>query len=1085
MYEKFQPTTETQDAELDTLRIVREAGISALSAAFKTSANADDIFGSVSFVSTDAPPAQPETVDANPERTKIEELQKQYGIHVIRILTPSSTEYGVYQNDKLQFTTRNADLEAELKKNGMHPLKELSFDKDSRLDDFFVYVQRNYGLRSIQFTTASKTTYAFYNEKDELVSSGSLKDLADKIDKGEVPRQFKPASPEKQNASAKVITHLPNGQTAVEYGDGSEVRLNKDKEVISFSSSREFSIKPANRERTLWSTSEGGTVKGKYSFLPDGSIKFETLDEKSGLAERVYDGKAGVSDTFKDGTRVSYVQGIAKRIVSPDGTTVAIDGSSELTISRKDGKKWNVKVEKNGGLTPKTEADALTQDDELRLQALLGDAYAKMGLMPQALKHHQVVLDALEQKYTPGSSEPVKQHMRIAELKQLNRDSKGAEWHTREIQEIKRVSDYMHRVAGAPDDLARAFVVADALPSNIKLDTTGKTIRLDLTDAGKALEAIPGLRLPGTRNTSDLKALSLNGNKFTIEGNGSFKFKIPNTEFYSDINLKNANCDITADPSDPTKVKLSNFRGLSIQVLGANFQPEHITLSAVRNADGSECLKLEFGKLVPAIGADGKPDLIAGLVAARVPEVAPVEIGVPKEVRIDRLMEQVSAWSKAGDKKDAGKMFEAIVGLYANTDISNVFKDITQMKKTGSKIEIDLNAKGDYSIGGLPIVGNAKVSTELVRDGGKVTLKNIEGAKTKFPLPDDVANGLGLKNPIAIAIKEISLGEPDKAGNRVATIKTDSVLESVSLKVGPNFEPLRDEKGNISVEAKLKSGDSVATVKLLANPDQLAKADPTNIDFSVHVTGGSDQVAKIAQGFIGHELDPTVAELLNGIESVTKKGDQITITRKAASTHDKGGLKVNVAKTVGFKIDPKAANLELRDISGIDIVDLPDVAGKIYAHKMPVSIRYVSLSNADQNGERVFTMKADGVVSSATLQLDASMNPKQIVAVVENPAKYLKESLGNRDQVARRLDMLTKGKSYRITIAGNGAVDLDGLGGVGGVADMLLNGGDLVSLTGAASTVVGYVGTNITRGSAEANRGLAQKVEEAWNYLFK
>ncbi|MDZ4834875.1 MAG: hypothetical protein SGJ27_13940 [Candidatus Melainabacteria bacterium] len=745
---------------------------------------------------------------------------------------------------------------------------------------------------------------------------------------------------------------------------------------------------------------------------------------------------------------------------------------------------------KTGGANPdvaKTnviKADAVKTSDS----PVTADSASRLS----TIKHHQSLANDAERRYVPGSVELVEHHKHLAELKAKQNDKTGAEWHAKEVTEINRVADHMKAVNNAPGDLMRLLVVTNALPANLKLDTAGKVIRFELSDAGKALEAIPGLRLPGTRELGGLKAIKLEGNQLKIEGEGNFKFKVPNTEIVTDIKLSNASCDIISDPKDPTRLKLSNFKGFSISAYGADLQPEHLVLSTVKNEDGSDSLKIEFGRLIRAVAAEKQvgpkalaKDGFAALVGLQVPDIPLVQIPVPGQVRFDRLFSEALNWTKAGEAKDAGKMFESIVGLYANTEISNVFTDIKQLKKTSDKIEIETNGRNLYSIGGLPLSWDSKISADLKKDGGKIALTNIEGAKVKLALPGDVANGLGIKNPMEIAFKEISIGEADKDGNRIATIKTDSILESVSLKIGPKFEPVRDKQGQITLEANLKRDDARTSIKITANPEQLAKGDPANIEFAINVTGGSDKLAQVVQGFMGAELDPNVKELLNGVESVTKVGDQITINRKKETVHEKSGLKVHVAKAVSFKIDPKAANLELREITGINIVDLPDVAGKIYAHKMPISMRYLSLTRPDKAGERVLTMKADGVVSSATIHLDASMKPKEIIAVVENPAKYLKESLGNRDMIARKLDMATKGKSYAIRIKGDGSVDLDGLGGVGGVSDMLLNGGDLVSVEGAAATIIGYVGTSATRGQAAADRGLGQKITETWNALFR
>lgn len=1127
VYEQFKSSADKQTNNIDSARIIEELGTASLASALQDSgqaasqAAANQIFGSVFFVGAelpDQPATKPDSAKADgvktdsgkadgsktdakvegakpsdatihdPDREIIDQLQPKYGIHVLRVITPSKVEAHIYQNDKLQFSTEGKDLEAELKKQGMHELKDLGFDKDSTLSNYFDYVKRHYGFNSIHIIQGSGSTFYFYDRDGKKVSEGSVLDLQNHIEKNGL------SANDVDPPSKKTITHMPNGLTAIEYPDGSEVLLGKDKQIARYITPRGDVIKPENAEGTKWRTKDGSTLDGKLSFSPSGAVTFEFSDTNNPLAKRTYSPPKGVEDTYRDGLKVSYSDGAATKVQCSDGATIAMSneqGAKAYSIMLKDGRGWNVKEEASGKLVSNDPAKELPEADQISLQKRLGDVYEKIGKTSDAIKHHQIVTNAAELQYTPGSLELVPHHKHLAELKLKLNDTKGAEWHTKEVNELNRVSDYLGRVKAAPDDLMRMLLVTNALPSNLKLDTAGKVIRFEFNDAGKALEAIPGLRLPGTRDLSGIKAISLEGNQLKFEGEGTFKFKVPNTDIIADFKLSNASCDISCDPKDPTRLKLSNFKGLSVSAFGANLQPEHLILSTSKNQDGTDTFKIEFGKLIPAVAAEKKPgakdiakDGLALLIGSQVPDIPPVSFPMPSQVRLDRLFSEALNWAKAGDAKDAGKMFESIVGLYGNTEISNVFTDIKEMKKTGDRIEISTAGRNLYSIGGLPLSWDAKVSADFKQDGTKISLSNIEGARVKLVLPGDVANGLGIKNPMEIAFKEISLSEPDKEGNRIATIRTDSILESVSIKVGPKFEPIRDKQGKITLDANLKRDDARASIKITANPEQLSKGDPANIEFALNVTGGSDKIAQILQGFMGHELDPTVKELLNGVESVTKVGDQITINRKGDSVHEKSGLKVHVAKAVSFKIDPKATNLELKDITGINIVDLPDVAGKIYAHKMPITMRYLSLSNANQAGERVLTMKADGVVSSATIYLDASMKPKEIIAVVENPAKYLKESWGNRDFLAQKLDRATKGKSYAIRIKGDGSVDLDGLGGVGGVADMLLNGGDLVSVEGVAATVVGYVGTSATQGSAAANRGLGDKIVETFQGIF-
>jgi hypothetical protein len=1008
-------------------------------------------------------------------------LDRVYGAQVIEIRNGTRpAEYVVFQGNQKQFTTQNPDLVAEMQKRGFQPKDSILPGEKTQAGNYLDYLQRNFGVHVLHMLSGTQESYAAF-AGNKTIKAQSLEDLQSQLDKAGLKRiEGKP--PE-----TTTVTRLPDGKIAVEVAGGGSLTLSRDKKVLEYQSAAGNTFKPDENKPDVWHSDRGETWNGRFNLSDKGVLSFAFTNDESGRVSRTFRGKNAHEDTYKDNSTIGYTDGRVTKITNADGTIeFGTDGKHKTVTVGDSGGQNRTTYLIDGSARLRTQDDQpLPADKQFELQDRLRATFEKLGMNAEAIRHGEQAVTALEQGYRPGDTSTADYHKHLADLQKRFGTAAAAKHHLLEATEINRVADYLKSINGAGGPLEQTTAVIGKLPTDMKIDAKGPSMQLSVNDFGKLLEAIPGLRLPAERNLAGIKSIGIQDGKLKLEGTASLELRLPNAPLPVQLTLKDTTADVVVDPKDPNKLHLSNIKGLTVAGAKAEFSIPNIDLTLQQQGDGNS-LSIAVGKPVPV--KDPKHPFASfynNVASFAVPELPNTTVPIPKEARVDKIFSELRAWASKDEKsRDTAKLAEAITSVYADPSIVSKFGGIKSVEKNGNRIEIASNGGDLHNLGGLPLKWEAKVSAELETNGKNLKLKDIKGVKSDVTLPGDVAQALGMKNPMDVTIKELSLSEPDKDGNRIASLKTDSAVETLSIKVGPNFEPVCDKEGNIKLSIGLQKDGAKVPIEVTFNPQQLAAGDPKKIDFKLSVLENSDQVPNMAEAFIGHQLDDTARGLLKGVTSISKKGDLVTVERQNATTLEMNGLKVESAKTLSFKINPDPKNIELKDISGLSITGLPDIAGTIYGHKMPIYLKELSLTGANKDGERELTMRANGVVEWARVKLNANMTPSEIVARVENPAKCLKEGLPNRSGVAKYLDATTQGRSYTIVVRNN-TVDLDGLGGLSGVSDMLLNGGDLVSPEGILATGAGVIGTAVTEGPTSAATKLGDKVVDTWNRLFK
>jgi len=626
------------------------------------------------------------------------------------------------------------------------------------------------------------------------------------------------------------------------------------------------------------------------------------------------------------------------------------------------------------------------------------------------------------------------------------------------------------------------------LPGKIAVVADKQQVSLSTDSAEKFLKAIPGIKLNDGVNISGIKQIKLDGTSVSLEGKGKFVAD-DGTGGKLTINLDGLKAELKLDPMDSSKVTLSNIKGLSVDKSGASIDITQMSLKLIEDKEGNLSLRVtpdniagkkrESNDLLSRFKAGYNS--VAAAIGEKVIEPFDVPLCNKKDAPVSEVFSELGKWVAKPEARDVNKVAEAIAGLYIDPQFSGLFRGIKGVEKDGNNFVLKSDGGDLHNIGGLPVAWDKEIKAKM--EPGVAPKLTIEsGMKISLPIPNDVAEACGIKNPQEYAIKEVSLSEPDKSGHRIATVKMDGPVESVSMKVDSRMEPVPiDAKGTVQVDARLKEGN--VGLNLQFNPRELREGKRDQINFKLSVTDKHAQLPDALEKFLGNTLDPNLRTILTGIRTFERAGDKISIGREAATSHEIGGLRVSAAKDITFKVKSDDKGVALDSLSGVQITALPGFANTIYRTRLPITLNGIKLSTADADGKRSMKVNASGALQSATIEFDKEMKPQDIWVTVENPVDAFKESLkGGGPAIGMFQNKLKDQNKYTIRIKGNGDVDY---GGLSGASDMFTGAGDLVSVEGAAATVIGYVGTKLTQpNNGKAERGVWNSIERSWKSVF-
>ncbi len=609
-----------------------------------------------------------------------------------------------------------------------------------------------------------------------------------------------------------------------------------------------------------------------------------------------------------------------------------------------------------------------------------------------------------------------------------------------------RVASYLEELHNAPDAVAYTSSIISRLPNELRISADGGRIQISTDGFGRLLEAIPGMTVRESTSGRVRSSLIIDGNQMRFEGTSTLAFPTPQGECSLSLHNTSAQLSVHGDPGDGAVIRLSNISGLSVRTAGGLPAANVTALDVQLIDDGKGNLSIQLTPTVEVLGNS---------VVLR--DIPPIPIGHREDTPLPGLLRDLRHWISNKQERNAGQLAESIARMFIDPTLAGLLSGLRSIERNGDKITIN-STSGDHSLGGIPVAWDTKMTARMVNTGGRLALTKIEGAYLSMPLPGDLATALGMSDS-RIPVLEVSLSPPDSDGNRIATIKTPEA--SVSLKVGQDMIPVAvDDAGNIAFNIVMNR-DPRVVLRVVFDPEQ-AVTNPRNMDFRLTVS--NQNFPRAVEAFFGDKIlqildkeNPILRDALTGVESIEKRGDTVTIRRSAASSHELRGMKIELGKDVSFRITPGNNNITLSNVDGVTITSLPEEANLFYRSRLPVRLHSISLSSADQNGERTMSILSSGAIRSATIRLNAKMKPQDIWLTVENPISAFRHSYNGRPMGS---DL------HKIRIGADEKLDRDTLNLVG----MLSNAGDLRSNEGAAITAIAYLLNN--PGSPQANRGL-------------
>jgi hypothetical protein len=679
-------------------------------------------------------------------------------------------------------------------------------------------------------------------------------------------------------------------------------------------------------------------------------------------------------------------------------------------------------------------------------------------------------------------------------------------------QETKRVEDYAKKhIDGTRVDQSK--LVIGALPQDIAITTKPGQLKIESNDFTKVAEAVPGAYLDPTlrKLLGSLKSATVDGATVKVEAEAKVPVEVSKNLPNAELTIKNPSFKIVPDASNPNRINLENIKGVSIGLLGIGGDLKQASITLVTDGNGKKAVQIEIPK--PEAKKPDPNDILGRLGRAAnglaLPEKTTITLPLdnPDTAKlVERIFDSVKGWAKEPDKHSPADLAASIAGVDLKSALGGALDNITSVSKKGELLEIARSKASTNDLGGLPVELAQTIKGKIENKGGGLGISQIEGIAMNLPVPAEVAKAIGLPQPFKANLKEVSIGDADKDGNRILTVKTDSLLESVQIKVNKDFKPVTDDKGNISLDLNVKLKDVNLPLSVTFNPEQVAKPPANGPDFKISLKGDANCV-KLIEKMTGTTVDAPLKDMISNVTSISKVGDRVSIEREKSSSHDLGGVILDAGKNIKFKLTQDGpSGARLSNIEGIHLklpVQLPQMVkdlGIDPGNHIYTNLKTFALSSPDGKGNRKLLLETDHLMKQVGVMLGPDMKPAldpkgnwYMYGFVDNPVANKQMPLVLRFDKGNQLAMSTQELMRIGSQAAWQATDNGGVEGVGfGVIAVATEAGalalDVKDKVVEGATVVKDVvveGAGIVKDKVvEGASTVGGWVRDGWNWIW-
>ncbi len=270
--------------------------------------------------------------------------------------------------------------------------------------------------------------------------------------------------------------------------------------------------------------------------------------------------------------------------------------------------------------------------------------------------------------------------------------------------------------------------------------------------------------------------------------------------------------------------------------------------------------------------------------------------------------------------------------------------------------------------------------------GDKFTARMDKPQSVKVNVDLKVAKGTEIrfgtdKNPNLSF--EVKFDPKDPDGVSLKNIEGLTLVTDIGLEIAVRGASLKTRDGKSFVEVTVENPIKVPPTITISQPlEKVVQGVDGNIVKNI-VHALADAKASLDKKdfgpYIEHVTEPglkaTLGKIAEGLTSITKDGDKITLIRNnGVIDYSLGGPNIKVYPTVSFRIGKDADAPKLYDVQGIAFsVPLPSelkIGDNYYT-----GIKEIGLGYAASDGSRTLTVKTDGEVRSASVRLSGQMQP--------------------------------------------------------------------------------------------------------------